>query len=62
MSLQVDYDHIAGAKEGFAAAGWGCEDEVAVEPDGEIPGGAGGIAEAMDPSSEAHELATEVHL
>ncbi len=61
MTVVVDNDHVGGTKETFAAS-CGCgEDEVFVEPNGEVARGARSVAEAMDPTTETNKLFAEVH-
>ena len=61
MAVVVNDDHVDGVQESFTAACRRGEDEVFIEPDGEVARGARGVAEAMNPTAETGELATQVH-
>jgi hypothetical protein len=62
LAVVIDDDHVGVAEQGLAVAGWRGEDEVGIEPDGEVAGGTGGVAEAMDPATEANELSSQIGL
>jgi len=62
VAIVVDEDHVDGVQEALATAGGRGEDKVVVESNGEIAGGAGGVAEAVNPSAEADELPAKIQL
>jgi len=48
IAVEVDKDHVGGFEQSFAAAGGRGEDAVAIDADGEIAGGPGHEAEAIE--------------
>ena len=62
VTVVVNDDHLGSAKQAFATTRRRGEDEVLVEPNGEIARGAWSVAEAMDPAAETGELPAKVHL
>ena len=62
LAIVVDEDHVDGVEEAFATASGRGEDKVVVESNGEVAGGAWGVAEAVDPSAKADELPAKIQL
>ena len=62
MASVIDDDHVGGVQEALATTSGRGEDKMFVDADGEISRGAGGVAQAMNPATEAGELSAKIRL